>query len=140
MRGGVKYHTSTRMEIPAWDILSYQVSAITIRCVIPTVQCLVNISRVFAGIARFCSRDFFGKMNSSLFVHPWSPECFSTDKFDENDCTNSSKDYMDISTEDYQVRNTVLCVLLTIMLFGGILTILSNSIVLFFGLTRYVNI
>ena len=81
-------------------------------------------------------------MNSSLFVHPWSPECFSTDKITDNgtDCTNSSKYYIDISTEDYQAKNTVLCVLLTIMLFGGILTILANTIVLLFGLTRCVNI
>ena len=127
------------MEIPAWDLLSYQVSdAITSRCVVPTVQC----PHVCAGIAPFCYWGFVGKMNSSLFVHPWSPECFSTDKIDENGtgCTNSSKYYIDISTEDYQAKNTVLCVLLTIMLFGGILTILANTIVLLFGLTRCVNI
>ena len=103
----------------------------------------MNCSRcVCAGSARLCSKRFFGKMNSSLFVHPWSPECFSTDKIAKNgtECTNSSKYYIDISTEDYQAKNTVLCVLVTIMLFGGILTILSNTIVLFFGLTRWVNI
>ena len=86
-------------------------------------------------------------MNSSIFVHPWSPECFSSDDKivhnqsqleKETDCTNSSKGYIDLSSEDYQVKNTVLCVLLTIMLFGGILTILSNSIVLFFGLGAFV--
>ena len=51
-------------------------------------------------------------------------------------CVNGSKGYEDILSVEYQVKETVLLVLLTIMLFGGILTILSNSLVLVFGLTR----
>ena len=51
-------------------------------------------------------------------------------------CVNGSKGYEDIFSVEYQVKETVLLVLLTIMLFGGILAMLSNSLVLFFGFTR----
>ena len=51
-------------------------------------------------------------------------------------CVNGSKGYEDIFSVEYQVKETVLLVLLTIMFFGGILAMLSNSLVLFFGLTR----
>lgn len=59
-------------------------------------------------------------------------------------CDNSSKGYLyndldkctglDCEKEEYAIRVTVLQVLLFIMFFGGFLAILSNSVVLFFGI------
>ena len=51
-------------------------------------------------------------------------------------CANGSKGYEDIFSVEYQVKETLLHVLLIIMFFGGFLAMLSNSFVLFFGLTR----
>ena len=51
-------------------------------------------------------------------------------------CMNGSKGYEDIFSVEYQVKETLLHVLLIIMFFGGFLAMLSNSFVLFFGLTR----
>ena len=51
-------------------------------------------------------------------------------------CEKGSKGYLyeDIDDEEIPIRATVLQVLLFIMFFGGFLAILSNSVVLFFGI------
>jgi len=97
-------------------------------------------------------------------MHPWSEECLISEKnvsmllarsslstiltsslVDSNLtqmetgaklCINGSKGYEDIFSVEYQVKETLLHVLLIIMFFGGFLAMLSNSFVLFFGLTR----
>merc|ERR1712004_365525 len=43
---------------------------------------------------------------------------------------------MGIKSEEYEVKETVLRALVAIMVFGGILTVLSNMAVIFFGLRR----
>ena len=101
-------------------------------------------------------------MNSSdeIFTHPWSPKCYnniskiSTDSGNDDGtwmikivfgspyknvskvCEKGSKGYLyeDIDDEEIPIRATVLQVLLFIMFFGGFLAILSNSVVLFFGI------
>ena len=84
---------------------------------------------------------FVVTMNSSIFVFPYlSQECLiirqAQVKSNSTLCVNGSKGYEDISSVKYQAKATVLFVLLTIMFFGGILAMLSNSLVLFFGITR----
>ena len=51
-------------------------------------------------------------------------------------CSPDSKHYRDILSEEYQVKETVLVALSAIMLFGGILAVLSNAVVLVFGLKK----
>ena len=51
-------------------------------------------------------------------------------------CNNESKGFIDIESELYEVKETVLRALIAIMIFSGILTVLSNMAVIFFGLRR----
>ena len=51
-------------------------------------------------------------------------------------CSSDSKDYRNIDEEEYLVKETVLVALSAIMLFGGILAVLSNAVVLVFGLRK----
>ena len=83
-----------------------------------------------------------------IVLHPWSPVCFISEEESINNtnqsvvedvttvCQKGAKGYLynDVSEEEYVIKLTVLYVLLTIMLFGGILTIISNSLVLFVGI------
>ena len=80
--------------------------------------------------------------------NPWSEECLvsegigniSSSRSQVSDvsetCSRDSKHYRDIESEEYQVKETVLMALIAIMLFGGILAVLSNSVVLAFGLKK----
>jgi hypothetical protein len=77
--------------------------------------------------------------------HPWSEECLgivntSSSRcqvgVEKETCTPDSKGYRDINIEEYQVKETVLVALITIMLFGGILAVLSNAVVLVIGLKK----
>ena len=52
------------------------------------------------------------------------------------DHKNGSKGCEDIYSVNYEVKDTVLKVFLVVMLFGGVLAMLSNSVVLFFGLVK----
>ena len=78
--------------------------------------------------------------------HPWSPVCFISEESINNTnqsflqdvtkvCQNGTKGYLynDVLEQEYVIKLTVLYVLLTIMLFGGVLAIISNSLVLFVG-------
>ena len=49
---------------------------------------------------------------------------------------NGSKGCEEIFSVNYEVKDTVLKVFLVVMLFGGVLAMLSNSVVLFFGLVK----
>ena len=83
-----------------------------------------------------------------IVLHPWSPVCFISVEESINNtnqsvvedvskvCQRGTKGYLynDVSEEEYVIKLTVLHVLLTIMLFGGVLTIISNSLVLFVGI------
>ena len=102
----------------------------------------------------------------TIFVHPWSHQCFNTEKIVSNvtsvasrllandtdvslvkqdscpfkclqfDHKNGSKGCEEIFSVNYEVKDTVLKVFLVVMLFGGVLAMLSNSVVLFFGLFK----
>ena len=100
--------------------------------------------------------------SDEIFKHPWSPVCYKntdTSKVSKDSCyvdgtwmikvvfgspyknvskvcEKGSKGYLyeDIDDEEIPIRATVLQVLLFIMFFGGFLAILSNSVVLFFGI------
>ena len=102
----------------------------------------------------------------TIFVHPWSHQCFNTEKIVSNvtsvtsrllsndtdvsltkedlcpfkclqfDHKNGSKGCEEIFSVNYEVKDTVLKVFLVVMLFGGVLAMLSNSVVLFFGLVK----
>ena len=99
----------------------------------------------------------------TIFVHPWSHQCFNTEKIVSNvtsvtsnllandinvkedscpfeclqfDHKNGSKGCEEIFSVNYDVKDTVLKVLLVVMLFGGVLAMLSNSVVLFFGIVK----
>ena len=86
--------------------------------------------------------------NSSSIQHPWSTECSEIDnrvqtclvqnqtKSESEGCNNFSKGFIDIKSEEYEVKETVLRALVAIMVFGGILTVLSNMAVIYFGLRR----
>ena len=83
-----------------------------------------------------------------IVLHPWSPVCLISEEESINNtnqsvvedvtkvCQNGTKGYLynDVSEEEYVIKLTVLYVLLTIMLFGGVLAIISNSLVLFVGI------
>ena len=87
------------------------------------------------------SEEFF---DAPMFLHPWSTSCsmkednasIGNQSEAEELCLKDSNGYIsnNISEDEYAVRLTVLFVLLTIMLFGGVLAMLSNFIVLFCGL------
>ena len=77
--------------------------------------------------------------------HPWSEECLeirnsssstSQVRVVRETCSLDSKEYSDPESEEYQVKETVLVALSAIMLFGGILAVLSNAVVLVFGLRK----
>ena len=77
--------------------------------------------------------------------HPWSEECLRIGNTSSSrcqatvvreTCSPDSKHYRDILSEEYQVKETVLVALSAIMLFGGILAVLSNAVVLVFGLKK----
>ena len=81
-----------------------------------------------------------------IVQHPWSPVCLISEESINNTnqsvvedvttvCQKGAKGYLynDVSEEEYVIKLTVLYVLLTIMLFGGVLAIISNSLVLFVG-------
>ena len=99
----------------------------------------------------------------TIFVHPWSHQCFNTEKIVSSvtsrllandtdvslvkqdlcpfkclqfDHKNGSKGCEEIFSVNYEVKDTVLKVFLVVMLFGGVLAMLSNSVVLFFGLVK----
>ena len=102
----------------------------------------------------------------TIFVHPWSHQCFNTEKIVSNvtsvasrllandtdvslvkqdscpfkclqfDHKNGSKGCEEIFSVNYEVKDTVLKVFLVVMFFGGVLAMLSNSVVLFFGLVK----
>ena len=102
----------------------------------------------------------------TIFVHPWSHQCFNTEKIVSNvtsvtsrllanetdvslmkedscpfkclqfDHKNGSKGCEEIFSVNYEVKDTVLKVFLVVMLFGGFLAMLSNSVVLFFGIVK----
>ena len=86
--------------------------------------------------------------NPSSMKHPWSIECSESDnkvktclvqnqtKSESESCNPCSKGFIDIESEEYEVKETVLRALVAIMVFGGILTVLSNMAVIFFGLRR----
>ena len=87
------------------------------------------------------SEEFF---DAPMFLHPWSTICSikedNANRGNQSEaeelCLKDSNGYIsnNISEDEYAVRLTVLFVLLTIMLFGGVLAMLSNFIVLFCGL------
>ena len=87
------------------------------------------------------SQEFF---DAPMFLHPWSTICSikedNANRGNQSEaeelCLKDSNGYIsnNISEDEYAVRLTVLFVLLTIMLFGGVLAMLSNFIVLFCGL------
>ena len=52
------------------------------------------------------------------------------------DHKNGSKGCEEMFSVNYEVKDTVLKVFLVVMLFGGVLAMLSNSVVLFFGLVK----
>lgn len=76
--------------------------------------------------------------------HPWSEECLRKDEISSTSqvksvrgtCSPDSNHYRDIESEEYQVKETVLMALIAIMLFGGILAVLSNAVVIVFGLKK----
>ena len=56
----------------------------------------------------------------------------------EKTCYNGTKGYFDVNSEEYGMKETVLKMLMAIVLVGGILAVLSNMVVLFFGLKKKV--
>ena len=52
------------------------------------------------------------------------------------DHKNGSKGCEEMFSVNYEVKDTVLKVFLVVMLFGGVLAMLSNSVVLFFGIVK----
>ena len=69
---------------------------------------------------------------------PWSQECLANDigseEITNKTTTNITKGCFDVESEEYAMKETVLNMLMAIVLVGGILAILSNSVVLFYGL------
>ena len=56
----------------------------------------------------------------------------------EKTCNNGTKGYFNVNSEEYLMKETVLKMLIAIVLVGGILAVLSNMVVLFFGLKKKV--
>ena len=75
-------------------------------------------------------------------MFPWSQECLAnatgSKEVTEGNCLNTTKGYFDTESEQYAVKETVLKMLIAVVLVGGILAVLSNLVVLFFGLKKKV--
>ena len=56
----------------------------------------------------------------------------------EKTCNNETKGFKDANSEDYAMNETVLKMLIAVVVVGGILAVLSNMVVLFFGLKKKV--
>ena len=54
----------------------------------------------------------------------------------EKTCEKGDKGYFDVDSEEYEMKEIVLKTLMAIVLVGGILAVLSNTVVLFFGLKK----
>ena len=85
-----------------------------------------------------------------MVIGPWSQECLvsangseeipdkNTTIAYENATITLDKGCLDVESEEYAMKQTVMKTLMAVVLVGGILAVVSNMVVLFFGLKKKV--
>ena len=78
-----------------------------------------------------------------MVIGPWSQECLvsangSEEIPDKNATIALDKGCLDVESEEYAMKQTVMKTLMAVVLVGGILAVFSNMVVLFFGLKKKV--
>ena len=104
-------------------------------------KCLEREEIVVYNVEENNPRGFFDSYNVT-YKEVHNAESITKTFFDikkvKKTCNNGTNGYFDVNSEEYKMTETVVMTLMAIVLVGGILAVLSNTVVLFFGLKKKV--
>ena len=104
-------------------------------------KCLEREKIVAYNVEENNSKGFFDAYNVT-YTEVHNAESITKTFFDikkvKKTCNNGTNGFYDVNSEEYKMTETVVMTLMAIVLVGGILAVLSNTVVLFFGLKKKV--